>query len=177
MDATRHIVPERPFWNPYLAGFLLGLVLLASFLLLGWGLGASGSGSRLAAWLVHIVLPAHAESLSDWSHYFTEPGGPLGNSIVFLSIGTFLGGLLGSLTAGRYRVGVGKGPRISTAARFALAVVGGVLMGFAARMARGCTSGQALTGGAELALGGWVFMFAVFGGAYALAWFVRREWT
>ena len=49
-------------------------------------------------------------------------------------------------------------------------------MGFAARLGRGCTSGQALSGGAELALGSWVFMFAVFGGAYAFAWFVRRQW-
>ena len=32
-------------------------------------------------------------------------------------------------------------------------------------------------GGATLALGSWAFMFAVFGGAYALAYFVRRLWT
>ena len=45
-----------------------------------------------------------------------------------------------------------------------------------AQIARGCTSGQALTGGAQLALGSWVFMFSVFAGAYALAYFVRRQW-
>ena len=28
----------RPFWNPYLAGVVLGLVLLSSFLLMGFGL-------------------------------------------------------------------------------------------------------------------------------------------
>ena len=31
----------KPFWNPYLAGFLLGLVLLGTYLVTGRGLGAS----------------------------------------------------------------------------------------------------------------------------------------
>ena len=55
-------------------------------------------------------------------------------------------------------------------------MLGGAVAGFGAQLARGCTSGQALTGGAQLALGSWVFMFSVFGGAYALAWFFRRQW-
>ena len=33
----------RPYLNPYLAGFGLGLTLLAAFVLLGHGLGASGA--------------------------------------------------------------------------------------------------------------------------------------
>jgi hypothetical protein len=43
-------------------------------------------------------------------------------------------------------------------------------------LTRGCTSGQALTGGALLSVGSWAFMFSVFGGGYALAYFVRRAW-
>ncbi len=57
-----------------------------------------------------------------------------------------------------------------------LALAGGVLMGMAARMTRGCTSGQALSGGALLSVGSWAFMFSVFAGGYALAYFMRREW-
>ena len=41
---------------------------------------------------------------------------------------------------------------------------------------KGCTSGQALTGGAILNVGSLVFMGAVFAAAYALAYFVRKEW-
>ena len=33
---------------------------------------------------------------------------------------------------------------------------------------------EALSGGAVLSAGSWVFMFAVFGGAYALAYFLRK---
>jgi hypothetical protein len=49
-------------------------------------------------------------------------------------------------------------------------------MGFAAGLARGCTSGQALSGGAMLAAGSWAFMGMVFVGGYAFAWTVRRQW-
>jgi hypothetical protein len=49
-------------------------------------------------------------------------------------------------------------------------------MAFGAALARGCTSGQALTGGSLLNLGSWMTMLMIFGGAYALAWFVRKEW-
>ena len=56
------------------------------------------------------------------------------------------------------------------------ALIGGALVGFGARLARGCTSGQALSGGAMLSLGSWAFMFSVFIGGYALAWFVRGLW-
>jgi uncharacterized membrane protein YedE/YeeE len=57
-----------------------------------------------------------------------------------------------------------------------LAFGGGAIMGVGAKLARGCTSGQALTGGALLNLGSWAFMLSVFAGGYALAYFVRKEW-
>ena len=63
------------------------------------------------------------------------------------------------------------------AAIIVFAFIGGSLMGFGAKLARGCTSGQGLTGGALLSVGGWAFMMAVFAGAYAFAYFVRRQWT
>ena len=47
---------------------------------------------------------------------------------------------------------------------------------FGAKIAKGCTSGQALTGGSMLNVGSLVFMLAVFGGAYGVAYFVRKEW-
>jgi hypothetical protein len=60
--------------------------------------------------------------------------------------------------------------------RWGMAFLGGTIMVYGARMARGCTSGQALSGGATLAVGSWLLMFAIFGSAYALAYFVRKLW-
>ncbi len=91
-------------------------------------------------------------------------------------IGVILGGIMGERLAGRFKPAVEKGPRISTKGRLAFALGGGVVMGLAAGIARGCTSGQALSGGALLATGSWAFMMMVFAGGYALAYLVKRQW-
>jgi uncharacterized protein len=95
---------------------------------------------------------------------------------VFEVAGLFLGALLSGLLAGRVARIVEKGPRITVRGRLALAAGGGVLMAFGAALARGCTSGQALTGGAQLNLGSWLFMLCVFAGGYAAAGFLRGQW-
>ena len=167
---------ERPFWNPYVAGVVLGLVLLSSFLVMGFGLGSSGAVTRFAVFGAHLVAPRAVESNAYFSQYFGPGKSVLEDWLVFEVLGVFLGGALGAYSAGRMKLGVDRGPRATTARRLAFAVAGGVLMGFAARLARGCTSGQALTGGAALSLGSWVFMMAVFTGGYLVAPFVKREW-
>lgn len=50
-------------------------------------------------------------------------------------------------------------------------------MGMGAVFARGCTSGQALTGGALLSVGSWVFIMGAFTAAYGTAYLRRGEWT
>ena len=167
--------PEKPFWNPYVAGFALGLVLLASFLLLGKGLGASGAASRVGVAMVNSVAPDHVAANSYLSRS-TLAGSPLDHRLVFLVFGVFLGGLVAAYTGGRLGRRVYRGPHISPKARLALALSGGVLMGIAARLALGCTSGQALTGGALLSAGSWMFMMSMFMGGYGFAWFMRRQW-
>lgn len=166
----------RPFWNPYLAGIALGLVLLASFVLTGRGLGASGAFKLVEAQAIHAVAPTYAEENGNIAPFFKPGKSALDEWIVFLALGTFVGGLLGAFTARRIKRETIRGPRIAVENRWVLAVVGGAISGFAAQLARGCTSGQAVTGGAQLALGSWIFMFSVFGGAYALAYVVRKEW-
>ena len=167
---------SRPFWNPYLAGIALGLVLLASFVLTGRGLGASGAFKHLHASAVHSVNPTYAEENSNIAAYFKDSRHPLNSWIVFLAVGVAVGGGIGSMTGRRFKVETIYGPRFDRENRWVLAFAGGALSGFAAQLAQGCTSGQAVTGGAQLALGSWVFMFSVFGGAYMLAYFLRKEW-
>lgn len=166
---------EQKLWNPYFAGLALGLVLLGSFLVLGHGIGASGAASRMGATALHTVAPGHVETNAYFGNYFAD-GNPLNAWIVFMGIGVFLGGALSSMLAGRQKSMITKGPRISVGWRMTLALSGGIIMGVAARIARGCTSGQALSGGALMSVGSWVFMLSVFGGGYALALFLRRQW-
>lgn len=166
---------RRPFWNPYLAGLALGGVLLATLLVMGRGLGASGAMTRLGVTAATVVAPQHVANTPALAH-FLEAGHPLDDWLVFEVLGVLLGGVLGAYSAGRMRLGVVHGPRTTRGKRLALALLGGVIMGLAARLGRGCTSGQALSGGALLSAGSWVFMLMVFAGGYAAAWFVRKQW-
>ena len=167
----------KPYWNPYFAGVLLGLTLLATFLIAGQGLGASAVPKRTLALVGREVAPEWTARHPSLGPYLADDENPLRNWLVIEVIGVVLGGLIGSMTAGRFKATVEKGPRISVKGRLTYALGGGVLMGFAAALARGCTSGQALSGGALLATGSWVFMMMVFAGGYAVAYFVRRQWT
>ena len=49
---------EQRFWNPYLGGVALGLVLLAAFVFTGQGLGASGAVYRVGVAALNTVAPA-----------------------------------------------------------------------------------------------------------------------
>ena len=164
---------EQKYWSPYVAGTGLGLTLLLAFVFMGRGLGASGAMMRFEVWFMNLFAVDHILANPYFSKYAVNP---LSNWLVFEIIGVMIGGFVSGALAGRLKWAIGKGPRISNKGRLVFAFAGGTIMGFGARLARGCTSGLALTGGATLSVGGWAFMFAVFAGAYATAYFVRKQW-
>lgn len=168
--------PAKPFVNPYLGGGLLGIVLFLAFFITGNGLGASGGLNRYVVFLEDLIAPEHVDRIAYLLKMAGGDKNPLDDWIVFLTTGTLIGGFVSGWLHGRLKAETGKGPRISVRTRWVMAFIGGAFMGYGARMARGCTSGQALSGGAVLSVGSWAFMFAVFAGAYALAYFVRKLW-
>ena len=111
----------KNYWNPYLAGLLLGLVLLATFLVAGQGLGASAFPKRVVALAAHEAAPAWTERNPALSSYVAEGANPLHNWLVIEVIGVLLGGFIGALSAGRLQATVERGPRISAARPVALA--------------------------------------------------------
>lgn len=167
---------RKRYSNPYLIGALLGLVLFSAFYTMGRGLGASSPVARLTAVALDTVASDHVRENAYLKRYFRPDRAVLNDWLVFLVLGATLGGLFSAGMANRIKVEIGRGPSIAAAPRLFLAFGGGAFSGFAARLARGCTSGQALTGASELALGAWIFMICIFAGAYATAYFFRKEW-
>jgi len=168
--------PVKPYVHPYLGGTLLGIVLFLAFFLTGNGLGASGGMNRIVVFFEDLIAPAHIDQVA---YLLKMAGGvknPLDDWIIPVVIGAMLGGFVSGWFSGRLKVETNKGPRITVKTRWMMAFIGGTIMGYGARFARGCTSGQALSGGATLAAGSWVLMFCIFGSGYALAYFVRRLW-
>ena len=162
------------YMNPYLAGIGLGVTLLASFLILGAGLGASSGIARIAAFTELCLAKTHTLS----SEYFGGYGDkPLNYYLVFMFGGIFIGAICSAIIAGRVHWQIERGGKSSAKIRIAFALIGGVLVGFASRLARGCTSGQALTGSALLLTGSFVFLICIFVGGYLTAWLFRRQWN
>lgn len=167
----------KDYWNPYVAGVVLGLVLLAAYLVAGSGLGATALPKRSLAVIGNVVAPEWTAQSTVLKGYVANGANPMRNWLVVEVIGVIIGGFIGAVSAGRLATKVEKGPNISVKGRLYYAASGGVIMGFAAALARGCTSGQALSGGAVLATGSWIFMLMVFAGGYAVARLVRRQWV
>jgi uncharacterized membrane protein YedE/YeeE len=163
---------QKAYINPYLAGVLLGLVLLSSFVIAGRGIGASGAASQVIA---------HSYSALDISNSYLEAqktdDSLFDSWIIIEVVGILLGAFLSAWQSGRFKVELIKSSNITRNHRLKMALLGGVFMGFAARLARGCTSGQAITGGALLSTGSWLFMIAVFIGAYISIYFIKRNWS
>jgi uncharacterized protein len=168
---------EKKYMNPYLAGFLLGLILLATIFITGRGLGASGAVKSVYASIVESVFPNYTAGAKFYQEYGQEhPGNPLKNWLVFEIIGVVIGAFISGLISNRLKFKLEYSPKSKAKIRIAGAIIGGALFGFGAQLGRGCTSGAALSGIAVLSTGGLITMAAIFGGAYMFAYFFRKMW-
>jgi uncharacterized membrane protein YedE/YeeE len=162
------------YMNPYLAGVLLGLLLLVTIFVTGRGLGASGAYRSTLTAAVTSLAPSHAAGNPFYDH--PEPGSPLKSWLVFEIVGVLIGGFLSGVASDRLAAFVERPPHVTARRRLIAAFAGGALFGVGAQFGRGCTSGAALSGMAVMSLGGIVTMMAIFGSAYGVAYFFRRLW-
>jgi uncharacterized membrane protein YedE/YeeE len=153
------------------------MVLLATIVITGRGLGASGAIKSIVVATVDGVAPTHAEQSSFYGAY-VGPGKdhPLKSWLVFEVVGVVIGGFLSGLVSDRLKIQTEAGPHVRHRTRWLFAAIGGALFGIGAQFARGCTSGAALSGMAVLSTAGFVTMMAIFGTGYAVAFFARKLW-
>ena len=168
---------EKKYMNPYLAGFFLGLILLATIYITGRGLGASGAVKSVYTYVVESILPGYTANAPYYKEYTAEhPGNPLKNWLVFEVIGVVIGAFISGLISNRLKFKLEHSEKSTAKIRIVGALFGGLLFGFGAQLGRGCTSGAALSGMAVLSTGGLITMMAIFGGAYLFAYFFRKLW-
>lgn len=177
LDRSAPMAARGTDWQPYLIGTGIGLLSIAAFALVNNPIGITTSLAQVAGGVATPVLGA--EAVAQNAYWKTNPL-KLDYGTLFL-VGTLVGGFLSALMQGGLRLE--KVPAVwaerfgpSPMKRYAGAFVGGILAMYGARMANGCTSGNGISGGLQLALSGWVFMAAMFAGglATALILFGRR---
>ncbi len=168
---------KNKYMNPYVAGVLLGLLLVATIYISGRGLGASGAIKSIAITGIKSIAPEHVENTQYYVEYNeTHSGSPLKSWLVFEVFGVLIGAFLSGLISDRVHLKLDKGPHATNKIRIISAIAGGALFGFGSQLGRGCTSGAALSGMAVMSTGGIITMIAIFGGAYLFAYFFRKLW-
>jgi len=176
MTTSNIIDRSKRYTNPYLSGFLLGMVLLATFYITGRGLGASGALKSAVVTTVAAVSESHAAGSDYYSKFISDDKHPMNNWLVFQVIGVLAGAFLSGAFAGRLKLKVEHSPKITSRTRLIMAGIGGILFGIGSQLGRGCTSGTALSGMASMALAGFIALLAIFGGGYLFAYFFRKFW-
>jgi uncharacterized membrane protein YedE/YeeE len=167
---------KNRYMNPYIAGTMLGMVLLLAMYLAGRGLGASGGIKYCVVSVVGAIDKPHVEKSAYYGKYFENGNKPMQNWLVIEILGVVAGGFVSGALSKRLKFKIEKSPKISNTRRLLFAFTGGAFFVYGAQLARGCTSGAALSGMAVLSVAGFVTMIAIFGSAYVFAWFFRKNW-
>lgn len=163
-------------WTPYLIGIGIGVLSWAVFFIVNTPLGVTTSLAQLAAGAAAPVVGWDAVARNS---YWAKQLPKLDYGTLFL-VGTLLGGLVSALLARNWHIE--KVPDVwvdrfgpSPAKRYAYAFAGGAIAMFGARMANGCTSGNGISGGLQLAVSGWVFLAAMFATGTLTAFLMFRS--
>jgi hypothetical protein len=112
---------KKPYMNPYIAGTMLGIVLLFAMFLSGRGLGASGGIKYCVVSVVGAISPPHAEESVYYSKYLEGGEKPLKNWLTIEIFGVLIGGFLSGALSKRLKFKIEKSPNISNARRLLFA--------------------------------------------------------
>ncbi|MBN2668695.1 MAG: YeeE/YedE family protein [Bacteroidales bacterium] len=167
---------SKKFMNPYLAGVLLGFVIIAAFFFSGEGLGGSGAVKDAVRTTVAKIAPSYAENNNYFKSAVDSEHSPIKTWLVFEVLGVLIGGVISGAFAGRLKLMIEHSPKISSKKRIIFAVLGGILFGIGSQLGRGCTSGAGLSGMAVMSVSGFLVVAAIFGTGYLAAWFFRKLW-
>jgi len=161
---TNHSVATSGIdWAPYLAGIGIGVLSWLVFVVVATPIGVTTAASQVAGGVAALVVGQEAVQANP---YWARNPLRLDYGTLFL-VGTFLGALASALANRTFRIEAVPpvwqerfGP--SAARRYAAAFIGGMIVMYGARMAGGCTSGNGISQGLQLAVVGWTFLAAMF---------------
>lgn len=163
-------------WSPYVAGAIIGLLQIPTFLLMDTALGASSSFVTVAAHIAALFDARIAEAKYLASHMWGAKNWWQVAIVVGIAIGAFLSMKL----SGAKRQAISPvwaetmGAR-TLSARAPMAFLAGFIMLFGARVAGGCTSGHGISGIAQLSVGSTLAVAAMFTGGIMTAMLLKRR--
>ncbi len=167
---------SKTYMNPYLAGVLLGIVLLMTYYVTGRGPGASGGIKSVVVAISNFISHSATVNNKYFGGILANESSPLKAWLFIELFGVLIGAIISGSIMGRMKLKVEHSPKITARRRLVFATLGGILFGIGSQFGRGCTSGAALSGLALLSTSGFVAMMTIFGGGYLFAYFFRKNW-
>jgi hypothetical protein len=174
----RHASSSGLDWVPYLAGLGIGVLSWVVFAVVATPIGVTTALSQLAGGVTSLAVGREAVEANA---YWTQHPFRLDYGGLFL-LGILLGAFASALSSRSFhldripavwkeRFGTSRGKR------YVVAFAGGMVAMYGARMAGGCTSGNGISQGLQLAVVGWTFLAAMFvsGAVTALLLFGHRD--
>jgi len=167
---------KNKYMNSYVAGFLLGLLIIVAYYFAGEGLGASGGFRDIAIGTIDKVSPEYARANPYIAPHVSGAESPTHTWLIYELLGVIIGAVLSAALFGRLKFTIGKAPHITNKKRIYLAILGGLLWGIGSQLGRGCTSGLVLSGMAVNSLSGYIGLAAIFGFGFIFAFIFKRLW-
>ncbi len=168
---------KTKYSNPYLIGFLLGLLIVLTIYLNGNGVGASGAFKNVVVGTLNEIAPETSSQLQyikEFNASHTES--PWKGWLVFQVIGVVIGGFVSGLVSNRLKFKFEKGKNVKSKIRLITALIGGMLFGIGSQFGRGCTSGAGLDGMAVFSVAGFLVTMMIFGTGFAIAPLFKKLW-
>jgi uncharacterized membrane protein YedE/YeeE len=167
-------------WSPYVAGILLGIVVILAVVLANNLLGASGAFENLAGLIGKVIAP---KAFDNMYFNYVMPAGITWS--VILMVGIFFGGMLGAATSRTLKWGKKDAANSDeqwkrifgrqTWKRWVLGFLGAIVLEYGAGIAGGCTSGLLISGGSVLVPAAFLFMGGMFASGIVTALIVYRN--
>jgi len=164
------------YMNPYVAGVLLGLLIIIAYYFAGEGLGSSGGFRDVAVGVLDKIAPGYAEGNAFVAPKLAGEEAPTHTWLVYELLGVIFGAIISAALYGRLKFVIGKAPHITNKKRLYLALLGGVIWGIGTQLGRGCTSGLVLSGIAVNSLSGYIGLIAIFGFGFIFAFIFKKLW-
>jgi uncharacterized protein len=162
-------------WSPYLVGAGIGVLSWVVFVVVANPIGITTAISQLAGGAASVAVGGETVAQNP---YWAKHPMKLDYGTLFLA-GTFIGALLSALSSRSFSIETVPsvwrerfGPSVTR--RMVVAFIGGALAMYGARMAGGCTSGNGISQGLQLAVVGWTFLVVMFTSGLATAWLMFR---
>jgi hypothetical protein len=167
---------KNKYMNPYLAGVIMGLLIITAYYFSGEGLGASGGYRDIAIGTIEKVAPTYAEQNTYVAPHVGNEHSPTHSWLIYELLGVMFGAVISAALYGRLKFMIGKAPHITNKKRLIYALIGGALWGIGSQLGRGCTSGLVLSGIAVNSLSGYIGLMSIFGFGFIFAFIFKKLW-